>query len=207
MVIVSEVGGQCDISMQGKFPLFSQTQYDQTLKDAGFEIKVDTQNNNQVFYQKGDVIVFANFNQYSITLRMFNTISIQTKYSEFATLLAKLNFKPESMAVMVGDFKTFVTDVGNPHDFLNKFLNEKTKSSFGEQLQIDPSVLSIVLANSSVQDSDMQVRLEPLHSSPQDTLFISILFRTTNYTNFNNFVLKFGADFIRDMIENIVRLK
>lgn len=207
MANVSEIGSICDIIIQGKFPLFSQIQYDETLKNAEYEIKVDTQNNNQIYYQKGDIIIFSNFMQNTITFRVFNTISIQTKYDEFKQLLAKLNFKPESVAVMGGEFKTFVTNNGSPHEFLNKFLNEKAKSAFGKQLNINPNILSIVVANSPVKDVDMQIRLEPLQSSPLDSLFVSVLFRTTNYNEFNEFILKFGADFIGEMLDSINRLE
>lgn len=207
MVNVSEIGSQCDIVIQGKYPLFSQTHFDQTLINDEFERQIDTKNNNQVYYQKGDVIIFSNFQTNTITLRLFNTISIQTKYNEFSVLLAKLSFKPEAIAIMGGNFTTFVTGNGSPQTFLNKFFNEKSKPVLSEHLNITPTILSLVVANSNVKDVDMQVRMEPLNSSPQDSLYLEFVFRTTTYDAFNDFISKFGAEFIQEFVEKINGIK
>ncbi len=207
MVNVSEIGSTCDIGIQGKFPLFSEAQFDKTLSDDSFERLIDTANNNQVYYRKGDVIVFTNFQQNSITLRMLNTISIKTKYNEFTTLLAKLSFKPEHVALMGGSFKTFVTDGINPEIFLGKFFNQKAKAVLSDKLQIKPTFLSLVVANSDVTDVDMQVRVEPLNSSPKDSLYLEFVFKTTKYEVFNEFIGKFGADFISEIINSINELE
>lgn len=206
MVNISEIGASCDIGIQGKYPLFSEAHFDKTLLDDGFKRQIDTKNNNQVYYRKEDIIIFTNFQQNSITLRMINTISIQTKYNEFSTLLAKLSFKPEGIALMGGAFKTFVTDV-NPQTFLSKFFNQKAQTVLADKLQIRPSVLSLVIANSDVTDVDMQVRLEPLNSSPKDSLYVEFIFRTTRYEAFNEFIGKFGADFISEIINSINELE
>ena len=92
MVKVSEIGALCDIMIQGKYPLFTETHFDQILTKDNYERQMDTKNNNQIYYRKDDIIIFTNFPQNTITLRLFNTISLQTKYSEFSTLLAKLSF-------------------------------------------------------------------------------------------------------------------
>lgn len=207
MVNVSEIGSSSDIVIQGKYPLFSQTHFDQTLIDSAYERQIDTANNNQTYYRKGDVIIFTNFPQNIITLRLFNTISLQTNYNEFIKLIAKLSFKPEHVAIMGGNFKTFVTDNGNPQLFLNKFFNEKAQTVLAQQLKITPSILSIVVANSNATDVDMQVRMEPLNSSPLDSLYLEFIFRTTKYEAFNDFISKFGAEFIQEFIENINRIK
>jgi len=207
MVNVSEIGSTCDIGIQGKYPLFSEAHFDKTLSDNDFKRQIDTQNNNQAYYQKGDVIIFTNFQQNTITLRMVNTISIQTNYKEFTTILAKLSFKPEAIALMGGDFKTFVTDGVNPQTFLSKFFNQKAQTVFADKLQIKPSVLSLVVANADVTDVDMQIRLEPLNSSPKDSLYVQFIFRTTKYEVFNEFIAKFGADFISDIINSINELE
>lgn len=203
MVIVSEVGSSCDIGIQGKYPLFTETSFDEILIKDNYERQIDTQNNNQVYYRKGDIIIFTNFQQNTITLRLFNTISLQTKYKEFSILLAKLGFKPEHISVMGGNFKTFVTNAGTPQVLLNKFFNEKTQTKIAEQLRIKPSILSIVIANSDPSEVDLQVRVEPLNSSPLDSLYVELIFRTTKYDVFNEFISKFGAEFIKDFIENI----
>lgn len=207
MVNVSEIGSHCDIIIQGKYPLFSQTHFDQTLTKDNYERQIDTQNNNQTYYRKDDIIIFTNFPQNTITLRLFNTISLQTKYNEFSTLLAKLSFKPEAILMMGGNFKTFITDNGNPQLFLNKFLNGKAQTVLSKQLQITPSILSIVIANSDATDVDLQVRIEPLNSSPLDSLYVEFIFRTTKYDVFSEFIGKFGADFIRELIENMNEIK
>ncbi len=207
MVNVSEIGSNCDIAIQGKYPLFSQTHFDQTLTKDNYERQIDTQNNNQTFYRKDDVIIFTNFPQNTITLRLFNTISLQTKYNEFSILLAKLSFKPDSISIMGGNFKTFVTGNGNPQLFLNKFLSEKAQNVLTDQLQIKPTILSLVIANSDVKDVDMQIRMEPLNSSPLDSLYLEFIFRTTKYSVFNEFISKFGADFISGIIEKMNELK
>lgn len=207
MVNVSEIGSKCDIAIQGKYPLFSEALFDKILSDDNYERQIDTKNKDQVYYRKGDIIIFTNFQLNTITLRMFNTISIQTKYNEFSTLLAKLSFKPEHIALMAGRFQTFVTDSGDPQLFLSKLFNEQAKTMLSEKLQIKASVLSVVIANSDAQDVDMQMRLEPLGSSPKDSLFVEFTFRTTKYDVFNDFVSKFGADFISKIINSINELK
>ena len=138
---------------------------------------------------------------------MINTISIQTNYNEFSTLLAKLSFKPEHIALMGGNFKTFVTDGVNPQTFLSKFFNQKAQTVLADKLQIKPSVLSLVIANSDTTDVDMQVRLEPLNSSPKDSLYVEFIFRTTKYEVFNEFIGNFGADFISKIINSIDELE
>lgn len=207
MTDVPEIGSRCDIVIQGKYPLFSETHFDQILTKDKYERLIDTQNNNQTYYRKGDIIIFTNFPQNTITFRLFNTISIQTKYNEFSTLLAKLSFKPEHILMLGGNFKTFVTGNGSPQLFLNKLFNKEAQSILSKQLQINPSILSVVVSNSDVTDVDMQVRIEPLVSSPQDSLYVEFIFRTTNYEVFNEFISKFGADFIRDTISRINRVK
>jgi len=107
---------------------------------------------------------------------------------------------------MGGHFKTFVTDV-NPQTFLSKFFNQKAQTVLADKLQIKPSVLSLVVANSDVTDVDMQVRLEPLSSSPKDSLYVEFIFRTTKYDAFNEFIGKFGADFISEIINSINELE
>lgn len=206
MVSISEIGASCDIGIQGKYPLFSEAHFDKTLSEGDFKREIDTQNKNQVYYRKGDVIIFTNFQQNLITLRMIHTISIQKKYNEFSTLLAKLSFKPEGIALMGGNFKTFVTDV-DTQTFLSKFFNQNAQTILADKLQIKPSVFSLVVANSDVTNVDLQVRLEPLNSSPKDSLYVEFTFRTTKYDAFNEFVGKFGADFISDIINSINELK
>jgi len=207
VVTVSEIGSSCDIIIQGKYPLFSEIHFDKILATDKYERQIDTKNNNQVYYRKGDVIIFTDFPKNQITLRLFNTISLQTKYGEFSTLLAKLSFKPEHIAMLGGSFQTFVTGYGDPKIFLNKFFNEKSRSVMAEQLHITPSILSLVIANSDVQDVDMQVRIEPLNSSPKDSLFLEFIFKTTKYDVFNDFISKFGADFIRVTLDSINEIK
>ena len=104
---------------------------------------------------------------------------------------------------MGGNFKTFVTDTGNPQLFLNKFFNEKAQTVLSKQLQIKPSILSIVVANSDATDVDLQIRVEPLNSSPLDSLYVEFIFRTTKYDVFSQFISNFGADFIKELIGNI----
>lgn len=190
MVTVPEIGSVCNIQIRGKYPLFSQTDFDQILSDSGFERKADTQNNNHPYYQKEEIIIFNNFPQNTIVVKLNNTISIQTKYSEFSTLLAKLGFKPESISVLSGHFTTFVTDIGNPQQFLDKLLNEKSKTMLSEKLKIIPTFLSVVIANIDSTEKDLQIRLEPLNSSPQDSLYVDIIFRTVKYDVFNDFISK-----------------
>jgi len=207
MVSVSEIGASCDIIIQGKYPLFSEIHFDKILSTDKYDRQIDTQNNNQVYYRKEDVIIFTDFPKNQITLKLFNTISLQTKYTEFSTLLAKLSFKPEHIALLGGSFQTFVTGYGDPKIFLNKFFSEKSQSVMSDQLKITPSILSLVIANSNVQDVDMQIRIEPLNSSPKDSLFVEFIFRTTKYEVFNDFISKFGADFIRDTLDKINEIK
>jgi len=203
MVNVSEVGSSCDISIQGKYPLFSQTQFNTIMIDDKYEKKVDVQNNNQIYYQKEDIIIFSNFKQNTITLKLSNTISIETKYSEFSKLLAKLSFKPEHIALLGGHFKTFVTDGGDPQLFLNNILNPKIKTTLADKLNIKPGILSVVIANTDIKEVDMQIRMEPLATNPKESLYIEFVFRTVNYGAFNTFIGKFGADFIKDVIHSI----
>lgn len=207
MVTVSEVGSSCDIQIRGKYPLFSELNFHQILSDSGYERKLDTKNDNQPFYLKEDIVIFSNFAQNLITLRLRNTISIQTNYDEFTTLLAKLGFKSESVSVMGGHFKTFVTDIGTPQIFLDKLLNEKVKTALSKKLQITPTFLSVVIANTDTADMDIQIRIEPLNSSPLDTLYLELIFRTTKHDVFNDFVNRFGADFIKDIIDTIGEAK
>jgi hypothetical protein len=134
---------------------------------------------------------------------LFNTISIENKYNEFTRLLAQLSFKPEHVSIMGGYFRTFITGNGNPQLFLNKFFNEKAKVVVSQQLTMNPSILSITVANSDVPDVDMQVRMEPLNSSPKDSLYMEFIFRTANYQVFNDFVSKFGAEFIQEFILSV----
>jgi hypothetical protein len=190
MVNVSEIGSLCDITIQGKYPLFTETHFDQILIKDNYERQIDTQNNNQTYYRKGDVIIFTNFQQNTITLRLFNTISLQTKYGEFSTLLAKLSFKPEHISIMGGNFKTFVTGIGTPQVLLNKFFNEKAQTKLSDKLRIKASILSVVVANADASDVDLQVRIEPLNSSPLDSLYVEFIFRT-----------------IKDLVENISEIK
>lgn len=203
MVTVSEIGSTCDIQIRGKYPLFSETHFDQILSDSSYERKIDTQNNNQPFYQKEEIIIFTNFSQNTITLRLRNVISLQPKYAEFSTLLAKLGFKPESVSVLGGQFKTFVTDIGLPQVFLNKILNNNVKSTLTEKLQLTLGILSVVVANTDSAEIDLQIRIEPLNSSPQDSLYVEVIFRTVDYNAFNDFIGKFGADFISEIISSI----
>jgi len=207
MVIVSEVGSLCNIQIRGKYPLFSASDFDQILSKVGFERKIDTQNNNYPYYQKGESIIFNNPTQHTIILKLSNTISIQTKYLEFSTVLAKLRFKPESIAMLGGQFTTFVTNVGNTQSFLDKFLNQNAQTALSDKLKINPTVLSIVIANKAITDVDLQLRLEPLNSSPEDSLYVDMVFRTTNYENFNEFISKFDANFIREIIDSISEVK
>ncbi len=203
MVNVSEVGASCDIAIQGKYPLFSETQFNQLMLDGNYERKIDTQNNNQTYYQKEDTIIFNNSKQNTITLRLRNTISLQTKYSDFSQLLANLSFKPENIAVLGGNFKTFVTDNGNPQLFLNHILNPNVQSSLADKLNIKPGILSVVVANTDVSEVDMQIRMEPLATSPTESLYIEFIFRTVKYDAFNDFISKFGADFIKEVLQTI----
>jgi|GEM_PF-6093309 len=203
MLNVSEIGSTSDISIQGKYPLFSETHFDQTLINAKYERLIDTQNNNQVYYRKEDVIIYTDFPQNTITLRLFNTISIEKKYNEFSKLLAQLSFKPEHVSIMGGYFRTFITGNGDSLSFLNKFFNEKAKTVISQQLTMTPSISSITIANSDVPDVDMRVRMEPLNSSPKDSLYMEFIFRTANYQVFNDFIGKFGAQFIQEFILSI----
>ena len=207
MVTVSEIGSSCDVVIRGKYPLFSETHFDKILSDSGYERKIDTKNNNQTYYQKEDIIIFNNFPQNTIALRLSNVISIQSKYSEFSSLLAKLGFKPESISTLGGHFKTFVTDIGNPQLFLDKLFDEKAKTTLSEKLKIIPTFLSVVIANTDSAEMDLQIRLEPLNSSPKDSLYVDIVFRTVKYDVFNDFISKFGADFINGIIRSIDEVK
>lgn len=203
MVNVSEVGASCDIGIQGKYPLFSDTQFSQLMQDANYERKIDAQNNNQVYYQKEDTIIFNNAKQNTITLRLRNTISLQTKYSDFSQLLAKLSFKPENISVLGGHFKTFITDNGDPQEFLNHILNPNVQSSLADKLHIKPGIISVVIANTDVSEVDMQIRMEPLATNPTESLYIEVIFRTVKYKEFNEFIGKFGADFIKEVLQTI----
>jgi len=203
MVNVSEVGASCDIGIQGKYPLFSETQFNQLMLDADYKKQIDEQNNNQVYFRKEDTIIFNNVKQNTITLRLLNTISLQPKYSDFSQLLAKLSFKPENISVLGGNFKTFVTGNGDPQLFLNNILNPKVKSSLADKLNIKPGIISVVIANTDVTEVDMQIRMEPLSSSPKESLYIEFIFRTVKYDAFNDFIGKFGADFIKEVLTTI----
>lgn len=203
MINVSEVGASCDIVIQGKYPLFSETQFNSIMITDEYERKIDAQNNNQVYFQKEDIIIFSNFKQNTITLRLSNTISIQTKYDKFSKLLAKLSFKPENISVLGGHFKTFVTGLDDPQLFLNNILNPKIKSTLADKLNIKPGILSVVIANTDVTEVDMQIRMEPLASNPKESLYIEFVFRTVKYGAFDAFIGKFGADFIKDVIRSI----
>jgi len=212
LVTVPEVGSSCDIQIRGKYPLFSEINFHQILTDSGYERKLDTKNDNQPYYLKDDTVIFSNFAQNLINLKLRNTISIQTKYDEFTTLLAKLGFKSESVSVMGGHFRTFVTDIGAPQIFLDKLLNEKVKTALSKKLQITPTFLSVVIANTVIAntdtaDMDIQIRIEPLNSSPLDSLHLEVIFRTTKHDVFNDFVNRFGADFIKDIINTIGEAK
>lgn len=203
MVNVSEIGSTCDISIQGKYPLFSETQFNQLMLDGNYEKKIDVQNNNQIYYEKEETIIFNIAKQNTITLRLRNTISLQTKYSDFSQLLAKLSFKPENISVLGGQFKTFVTGNGDPQLFLNHILNPKVKSALTDKLNIKPGILSVVVANTDIAEIDMQIRMEPLATSPKESLYIEFVFRTIKYEAFNEFISKFGADFIKEVIHTI----
>jgi len=207
MLNVPEIGSRCDVVIQGKYPLFSEAHFDKILTDDKYERQIDTQNNNQTYYRKDDIIIFTDFPRNTITFRLFNTISIQTKYAEFTKLLAKLSFKSEHILTLGGNFYTFVTGNGNPQIFLNKFFDKQARSVLSTQLKIQPSIFSIVFSNPNVPDVDIQVRLEPLASSPQDSLYVEFAFRTTKYDIFNEFISKFGADFIQDTIKSINDIK
>ena len=203
MINVSEVGSSCDIQIQGKYPLFSETQFNKIMMDDQYERKIDAQNNNQPYYQKEDIIIFSTFKQNIITLRLTNTISIEKKYSEFSSLLAKLSFKPEHIALLGGHFRTFITGEINPQSFLDNVMNPKLKTTLADKLDIQPGIISVVLANTDVKDVDMQIRLEPLASNPKESLYVEFIFRTTNYHAFNEFISKFGADFIKEIVTSI----
>ena len=77
MVTISEIGSSCDVAIQGKFPLFSEIHFDNTLTTEQYERQIDTQNNNQVYYRKDDIIIFTDFPRNLITLRLYNIISIK----------------------------------------------------------------------------------------------------------------------------------
>lgn len=203
MISVSEVGSSCDIRIQGKYPLFSETQFDNIMVNAGYVKKVDVQNNNQGYYQKEDIIIFSMPKQNIITLRLLNTISIQTKYSAFTDLLAQLSFKPEHIALLGGNFKTFVIGNGNPQLLLNHILNPKVESTLANKLDIKPGIISVVIANTEVKEVDLQIRMEPLASNPLESLYMEFVFRTVSYNAFNEFVGKFGVDFIKDVIHGV----
>lgn len=202
MVHVSEVGSLCDIQIRGKFPLFSEINFDKLLQEAGYERRVDTNNNDQPYYVKDEIIIFNDFVQNTITLKLRNIISFQPQYDEFVALLVRLGYKPESAAVMGGHFRTFVTDMNTPI-FLDKLLNEKAKTLLSTKLDITPNILTVTLVNSDPTIEDLQIRLEPLNSSPNDSMYIDVIYRTAKHDNFNEFINKFDADFIKELVNTI----
>ena len=102
-----------------------------------------------------------------------------------------------------GNFKTFVTGNGDPQNFLNNILNQNVKSKLAEKLNINPGIISVVVANTDVTEVDMQIRMGPLASNPKESLYIEFVFRTIKYDTFNEFIGKFGVDFIKEVVQTV----
>jgi len=60
-----------------------------------------------------------------------------------------------------------------------------------------------VIGNTDVTQVDMQIRIEPLATNPKESLFMEFVFRTVKYEAFDEFIGKFGADFIKEIITTI----
>jgi len=200
MVKVLEIGSMCTVQLIAKYPLFTEQRFHETLLELGYENGIDTTNNDQPFYKKDDIIIFTDYKQLRLVLKLRNVVTIQQKYNEFITLLAKLGFQKDALTGMSVDLNTNITDINDPLIFATKLLKETKSVKIGEYLNIAPSILSIVLANTDATNTDIQIRLEPLTSSPKDTLYCNIKFGTKNYDVFDKFMSNLNTKFISDLI-------
>jgi len=204
MVRTSEIGSTTIISFQTKYPTFSGADFDRTMTTLGFQrgttqVSKAGAQAQQIIYTKENMVVDNDIQTNILNFRLFNTVNISRVYDDIKQALLKLKIDPNSIHLMGLVCLTMAHDIENPENILTTLISSEAKTRIATSLEFEPAVYSLILVNKTPQQEDLQIRIEPLASNPNESFFIQINYKTTSHDKFDNFISKFGESTIRDI--------
>ena len=208
MVKTSEIGSNVIISFQTKYPTFSYADWDKVMTELGFQRVTNTTTPKggqpqQIVFTKENISVDVDWQNSILNFRFFNRINVMKVHDTIQKILLSLKIDPSSINVMGLTCTTMAHDVGIPTDNLTSLISNEAKSRIAKILLSEPTVNSIVFMNKSAEEEDLQIRIEPLFSNPQESFYININYRTKVHEKFDNFIGTFGEDTIKEIALSI----
>ena len=208
MVRTSEVGSTTIVSFQTKYPTFSPVDLEKTMAQFEFQrgavpMTQAGGQTEQIFYSKDNTTIDVDWQNQILNFRFFNKINIVSVQDIINKILLQLKIDPSSISLMGVDCRTMAHDIGIPSDNLTSLISKESKSRLAKIYSGEPAVFSVVLMNKNPQEEDLQIRIEPLLSNPQESFFIHLNYRTKIHEKFDAFIVKFGENLIKDIAESV----
>lgn len=158
---------------------------------------------SQYFYTKENITVHEVSAVQTVHFQYLNILNISKPYGEVADILSRLKISPNSTNLMTLDCQTMAHDVGDPQSNLTSLISSHSKKRIERCFNTRPSIFSIVLRSQSSRDEDLQIKIEPLASSPTDSFFIYLAYKTRLHDRFDAFIKDFNEDKIKEIAESV----
>lgn len=215
------VGSQIQLVFQVDYATFTPDQFNQTLKEKGFQITpvqaIGPQGQATPIqtFSKGNLIIFfvmnpLNPSQIQIVFRVLNTVSLMSGprggmlMQDIKDILAGFNVVEDVISLVSFNCITKAVATFDPTKGLTAgvkpALLKKTTKALGANLK----VTSLRLGTDFPLQTGMQLTLEPLSSDPTKQFFINVVYQTKDMKELDTFIRGFGENTIQDIVGALV---